>query len=168
MSMKNSNALLATSFLVAMGMSSDPYMDALRARDSDNPPKPEDAPRKMTPEEIAHSLEMRNKKFAENLERHNATRKALNNSWAEFIIHGMTVVAINEKNAWKVFKKLLAEQGLKLASQPAAAEITNEEEYQAALEEFKSLENAALGSPEAERADMLSLVIHQWEKSKES
>lgn len=55
--------------------------------------------RKLTPEEEAQELEQKKVKFLSDLEKQNGERRILFPKFKEFEVHGLIIVAFNQKNA---------------------------------------------------------------------
>lgn len=126
--------------------------------------KPEDTSRQMTPEEMAEELSKRLSDLRNGVDTYNQFRKALNQGWKEFDVHGFLVASGNRKSATKVFRQLLAEAGLKSVPTRMPEEILREGEYESALLRFGEIKDAKEGSAEATEAAMLSVRIYEYEK----
>ncbi len=62
-------------------------------------PQPKSQPRKLSPEEEAEELERRKNQFLLDLDKHNTERKQTFPKFKEFEVHGLIIVAFNQKNA---------------------------------------------------------------------
>lgn len=67
----------------------------------------------LTPEQEAIELERRKAKFLEDLEVHN-THGVVNKHWKMFEVHGLNILAYNQKNAHKALMGLMNRNGLSI------------------------------------------------------
>lgn len=63
------------------------------------PSQPKPQPRKLSPEEEVEELERRKNQFLLDLDKHNIERKQTFPKFKEFEVHGLIIIAFNQKNA---------------------------------------------------------------------
>jgi len=73
--------------------------------------------RKLSPEEEAIELEKRQAKFIVDLEKNEAERKKNFPKWKQFEVHGFSITASNQKNAFRDIGFILKRNGISISEE---------------------------------------------------
>ena len=105
MSMKGKLGMLMAMSMMLGGASGMPSMPS---------PQPRPKPRKLSPEEEVVELEKAKEKFLIDLQKHNEERNKNFPKWKEFEVHGLFIIASNQKNAYRDLTILMRQNSISI------------------------------------------------------